>query len=147
MLDYTQLLKIAIAEAKIGLAEGGVPVGACLANENGEVLGRGHNRRVQDNDPTIHGETDAFRRAGRQRHYKNKIMVTTLAPCWYCSGLIRQFNIGTLVVGDSQNFQGGLEWLKESGVQVVDLADRECIGMMQKFILSNPDLWAEDIGN
>ena len=147
MVDYEKLLQIAIEEALIGLSEGGVPVGACLADESGNILGRGHNRRVQQNDPTVHGETDAFRNAGRQRGYKSKIMVTTLAPCWFCSGLIRQFNIGTVVVGESVNFAGGVEWLRENGVKVIDLHNAECIEMMREFIEKNPDLWAEDIGD
>jgi cytosine/creatinine deaminase len=146
MVDYEKLLQVAIEEARLGLSEGGVPVGACLADENGTILGRGHNQRVQQDDPTIHGETDAFKKAGRQRGYKKKIMVTTLAPCWYCSGLIRQFNIGTVVVGESVNFSGGVEWLKENGVNVIDLNNQECIDMMKGFIEKNPALWAEDIG-
>jgi cytosine deaminase len=146
MVDYEKLLQVAIEEARIGLSEGGVPVGACLADENGNVLGRGHNQRVQQDDPTVHGETDAFRNAGRQRGYKKKIMVTTLAPCWFCSGLIRQFNIGTVVVGESVNFPGGVDWLRENGVKVIDLNNAECIEMMRDFIEKNPDLWAEDIG-
>jgi cytosine deaminase len=146
MFDYNEVLQVAIEEAKIGLTEGGVPVGACLVDENGIILGRGHNQRVQQNDPTIHGETDAFKKAGRQRGYQKKTMMTTLAPCWYCSGLIRQFNIGTVVVGDAVNFQGGLFWLKENGVRVVDLNNLECIKMMAAFIKAKPDLWAEDIG-
>lgn len=147
MVDYEQLLQVALAEARLGLGEGGVPVGACLADSDGIVLGRGHNRRVQQGDPTVHGETDAFRNAGRQRGYGSKIMVTTLAPCWYCSGLIRQFHIGTLVVGDSVNFQGGIDWLRENGIQVIDLQYEECITMMRAFIAKCPDLWAEDIGD
>lgn len=146
MPDYEKLLKVAIEEARLGLAEGGVPVGACLADKDGNVLGRGHNQRFQQGDPTIHGETDAFKKAGRQRGYKNKIMVTTLAPCWYCSGLIRQFNIGSVVVGESVNFQGGIDWLRENGVEVIDLHNRECIEMMSEFITAKPELWAEDIG-
>jgi creatinine deaminase len=146
MVDYDKLLQAAIEEARLGLAEGGVPVGACLADRDGNILGRGHNQRVQQGDPTIHGETDAFKKAGRQRGYKSKIMVTTLAPCWYCSGLIRQFNIGTVVVGESVNFQGGLDWLRENGVTVIDLHSQECIDMMKEFIEAKPELWAEDIG-
>jgi len=145
-MDYNPLLRVAIEEAKIGLAEGGIPIGACLADQQGRILGRGHNRRVQQNDPSVHGETDAFRNAGRQRAYRDKIMVTTLAPCWYCSGLIRQFNIGTLVVGESVNFQGGIRWLEENGVKVIDLHSQECIDMLATFIRSHPELWAEDIG-
>src|SRR5664280_3509580 len=102
-MGYQKLIAIALAEARSGLAEGGVPVGAALFSADGALLGRGHNRRVQDGDPSIHGETDAFRKAGRQKTYRDKILVTTLAPCWYCSGLIRQFNIGTVVVGESVN--------------------------------------------
>jgi len=145
-MDYDSLLQVAIEDARIGLAEGGIPIGACLADAQGRVLGRGHNRRVQQGDPSIHGETDAFRNAGRQRGYHDKIMVTTLAPCWYCSGLVRQFNIGTVVVGESVNFQGGIHWLKENGVNVIDLGSQECVDMLAAFIQAHPELWAEDIG-
>jgi cytosine/creatinine deaminase len=144
--DYEEMLKVAIEEAQIGLAEGGIPIGAALFDGEGNLLGRGHNRRVQENDPSIHGETDAFRKAGRQRSYRNTIMVTTLAPCWYCSGLVRQFGIGTVVVGESRNFQGGIGWLRESGVEVFDLGSAACAEMLANFIAENPDLWNEDIG-
>lgn len=145
-MDYERLLSIALEEARLGLAEGGIPIGACLCDAQGAVLGRGHNRRVQQDDPSVHGETDAFRKAGRVKTYRDKIMVTTLAPCWYCSGLIRQFSIGTVIVGESVNFAGGLEWLRVNGVKVVDLHDAECIRMLGDFIRSHPELWAEDIG-
>lgn len=145
-LDFQQLLQVAIEEARIGLAEGGIPIGACLTDAQGRILGRGHNRRVQQDDPSVHGETDAFRNAGRQRGYRDKIMVTTLAPCWYCSGLVRQFNIGTVVVGESVNFQGGIDWLRENGIQVIDLHSQECIDMLKTFADAHPELWAEDIG-
>jgi cytosine deaminase len=145
-MDYKALLAVALEEAKLGLAEGGVPVGAALFDAQGKVLGRGHNRRVQEGDPSLHGETDAFRKAGRQRTYRDKVLATTLDPCWYCSGLIRQFNIGTVIVGESVNFKGGSDWLREQGVNVIDLADAECITMMRDFILAHPDLWHEDIG-
>jgi len=145
-MNSEQLLQVALAEARQGLAEGGIPIGACLADSAGKVLGRGHNRRVQQNDPSVHGETDAFRNAGRQRGYRDKVMVTTLAPCWYCSGLVRQFNIGTVVVGESVNFAGGLDWLRENGVRVIDLRSRECIDLLADFIRQHPELWAEDIG-
>ena len=144
--DYRALLDTAIAEARQGLAEGGIPIGAALYHADGRLLGCGHNRRVQEGDPSIHGETDAFRKAGRQRGYRDTIMVTTLAPCWYCSGLVRQFNIGTVVVGESVTFGGGIDWLRESGVNVIDLADERCIGMMRDFIATQPELWNEDIG-
>ena len=140
------MLQIAIEEAKLGLSEGGVPVGAALFDDEGKQLGRGHNRRVQEDDPSIHGETDAFRKAGRQRNYRKTIMVTTLAPCWYCSGLVRQFNIGTVVVGESVNFQGGIDWLREGGTTVVDLNSQYCVDMMSEYIAVNPDVWNEDIG-
>ena len=145
-MDYDAMLRVAIEEAKTGLDEGGIPIGAALFDADGRLLGRGRNRRVQENDPSIHGETDAFRKAGRQRGYKDKIMVTTLAPCWYCSGLVRQFGIGTVVVGESVNFRGGVDWLKENGVEVMDLNSRECIDMLADFIQQHPELWSEDIG-
>ena len=143
---YLSMLETAIEEARRGLAEGGIPIGAALFDNAGLLLGSGHNRRVQDGDPSAHGETDAFRKAGRQKSYRDKIMVTTLAPCWYCSGLIRQFGIGTVVVGESLNFRGGIAWLRENGIKVVDLASKECIEMLSTFIAQNPALWREDIG-
>lgn len=145
-LDYAAMLEVAIAEARQSLAEGGIPIGAALFNRQGVLLGRGHNRRVQEQDPSVHGETDAFRKAGRQRSYRDTIMVTTLAPCWYCSGLVRQFNIGTVVVGESVNFQGGVDWLRENGVTVIDLASDECIKLLSDYIAANPEIWNEDIG-
>jgi cytosine deaminase len=145
-LNYESLLSVALEEARLGLAEGGIPIGAALFNREGGLLGRGHNRRVQEGDPSVHGETDAFRKAGRQRNYRDKIMVTTLAPCWYCSGLVRQFRIGTLVVGESINFVGGLNWLRENGVAVIDLASNECVRLLADYIRSNSEVWNEDIG-
>jgi len=145
-MDYKALLDVAVEEAREGLREGGIPIGAALFDTEGNLLGRGHNRRVQEDDPSIHGETDAFRKAGRQRNYRNTIMVTTLAPCWYCSGLVRQFKIGTVVVGESQTFQGGIDWLRENGVKVVDLNSQECVEMLNDFILVHPEIWNEDIG-
>lgn len=144
--DYPAMLQTALAEARQGLAEGGIPIGAALFHGDGRLLGCGHNRRIQEDDPSVHGETDAFRKAGRQRSYRDTIMVTTLAPCWYCSGLVRQFNIGTVVVGESVNFSGGIEWLRESGVRVVDLANQECIALLGDYIREHPQVWNEDIG-
>jgi len=144
--NHGAMLQVAIAEAKKGLAEGGVPVGAAIFDENGKLLGAGHNRRVQNGDPSVHGETDAFRNAGRQKSYRKLIMVTTLAPCWYCSGLVRQFGFGTVVVGESQNFQGGIDWLRSLGINVIDLDSSECVRMMRDYIRANPELWNEDIG-
>jgi cytosine deaminase len=143
---YSSMLKTALEEARAGLAEGGIPIGAALFDHQGKLLGRGHNRRVQEGDPSAHGETDAFRRAGRLRSYRDKIMVTTLAPCWYCSGLIRQFGIGTVVVGESVNFQGGIDWLRENHVTVIDMHSEECIELLARYIAGHPDVWKEDIG-
>lgn len=145
-VDYEAMLAVAVEEARLGLAEGGVPIGAALFDRSGALLGRGHNRRVQDDDPSVHGETDAFRKAGRQRRYQNTIMVTTLAPCWYCSGLILQFRIGAVVVGESRTFSGGIDWLRERGVEVIDLGSAECEGLLGQFIEAYPDIWNEDIG-
>lgn len=144
--DPHAMLEVAVEEARLGLAEGGVPVGAALFNRDGTLLGRGRNRRVQQNDPSAHGETDAFRNAGRQRRYQDTIMVTTLAPCWYCSGLIVQFQIGEVVVGESRTFRGGIDWLRERGVKVVDLDSPECVDLLAAFIRAHPDVWNEDIG-
>ena len=144
--DYNAMLRVAVEEARRGLAEGGIPIGAALFKKSGELLGAGHNRRVQENDPSVHAETDAFRKAGRQRSYRDKVMVTTLAPCWYCCGLVRQFQIGTVVVGESVNFTGGVEWLRENGVEVIDLGSQECVRMLGDYISSNPEVWNEDIG-
>jgi cytosine deaminase len=144
--DFHSLLDVAISEARLGLAEGGIPIGAALFDGEGNLLGRGHNRRVQEDDPSVHGETDAFRKAGRQRSYRDTIMVTTLAPCWYCSGLVRQFGIGTVIVGESVNFDGGIEWLRENGVEVIDLNSDECVEMLAGYIAANPEIWNEDIG-
>ena len=144
--DARAMLEVALEEARLGLSEGGIPIGAALFDGDGALLGRGHNRRLQENDPSVHGETDAFRKAGRQRGYRDKTMVTTLAPCWYCSGLVRQFGIGRVIVGESVNFAGGLDWLRENGVEVVDLASPECIEMLGRWIAGHPDVWNEDIG-
>ncbi len=144
--NYSAMLEVAIAEARNGLAEGGIPIGAAIFDESGKLVGAGHNRRVQNGDPSLHGETDAFRNAGRQRSYRKLIMVTTLAPCWYCSGLVRQFGFGTLVVGESRNFQGGVGWLRSLGVKVIDLDSEACASMLSDYIRANPAIWNEDIG-
>ncbi|MGW1513276.1 nucleoside deaminase [Streptomyces sp. NPDC002394] len=140
-------LDTALDEARAGLAEGGIPIGAALYGADGTLLGRGRNRRVQDGDPSTHAETDAFRAAGRQRSYRGTTMVTTLSPCWYCSGLVRQFGISRVVVGEAETFHGGHEWLAEHGVEVVVLGDSECVELMREFIGRNPELWNEDIGD
>jgi creatinine deaminase len=145
-MDYQGMLAIALKEARNGLSEGGIPIGAAIFDETGNLIGAGHNRRVQDGDPSLHGETDAFRNAGRQHSYRKLTMVTTLAPCWYCSGLVRQFGFGTLVVGESQNFQGGVEWLRSLGIHVVDLHSEECVLLLAEYIRKYPAVWNEDIG-
>lgn len=141
-----EMLEIALEEARSGLGEGGIPIGAALFTADGKLLGRGRNRRVQEQDPSLHGETDAFRRSGRRRTYRDTVMVTTLAPCWYCSGLVRQFGIPKVVVGESVNFSGGIDWLRQCGVEIVDLASKECVKLLAGFITAHPDLWHEDIG-
>ena len=138
-------LQEAIQEAILGLREGGIPIGSVLVHGDA-IIGRGHNRRVQQDDPSVHGETDAFRNAGRRRNYRDTVMVTTLAPCWYCSGLVRQFGIGAVVVGESVNFAGGLDWLRQNGVKVIDLASQECVRLLADYIRANPEVWNEDIG-
>ncbi len=140
------MLAVALEEARQGLAEGGIPIGAAIFDAHGKLVGSGHNRRVQQSDPSMHAETDAFRRAGRQRSYRELIMVTTLAPCWYCSGLVRQFGFSTLVAGESRTFQGGIEWLRSLGVQVIDLDSKECASLLAAYIKAHPEVWNEDIG-
>lgn len=146
MTDHAAMLDFAVSEARAGLAEGGIPIGAALFSVDGTVLGRGHNRRVQDDDPSMHAETSAFKNAGRQRDYRKTIMVTTLSPCWYCSGLVRQFGIGAVLVGEARTFHGGHDWLAEHGVEVTVLDDERCAGLMADFIAARPELWNEDIG-
>ena len=140
------MLAVALAEARKGLGEGGIPIGAAIFDDEGRLVGSGHNRRVQNSDPSLHAETDAFRNAGRQRSYRNLTMVTTLAPCWYCSGLVRQFGFGSVVVGESRTFQGGIEWLRSLGIPVFDLDSSECASLLSEYIRGNPAVWNEDIG-
>jgi cytosine/creatinine deaminase len=145
-LDYKKLLAAALEEARLGLSEGGIPIGAAIFDSEGKLVGRGHNRRVQNGDTSMHGETDAFRNAGRRRTYRDLIMVSTLAPCWYCSGLVRQFGFQTVVVGESRNFQGGLDWLRSIGVRVIDLDSADCVELLADYIREHPEIWHEDIG-
>ncbi|EGX61593.1 zinc-binding protein [Streptomyces zinciresistens K42] len=148
-MDATQArrwLATAVSEARAGLAEGGIPVGAALYGPDGALLGRGRNRRVQDGDPSTHAETAAFRAAGRQRSYRGTTMVTTLSPCWYCSGLVRQFGISRVVIGEAVTFRGGHDWLAGHGVEIVLLDDPGCVALMRDFTARHPDLWNEDIG-
>ncbi len=143
---FEKMLAIAYEEAEKGMNEGGIPIGAALFDEDGNLLGSGRNRRVQDNDPAMHAETNAFRNAGRQTCYSNKIMATTISPCWYCCGLIRQFKIGTVVIGDNSIFEVGEQWLKGLGVDVIVMNSKKCSDILQSFISANPDIWYEDIG-
>jgi cytosine/creatinine deaminase len=145
-IETAGLLAEAVAEARAGLAEGGIPIGAALFDRTGKLLGSGHNRRVQDDDPSMHAETAAFKAAGRRPSYADTIMVTTLSPCWYCSGLVRQFGIGEVVIGENRTFHGGQDWLAEHGVTITMVDDAECVRMMTDFIAARPELWFEDIG-
>jgi cytosine deaminase len=145
-MDLASLIGVAVDEARLGLAEGGIPIGAALLGPDGDVLGRGHNRRVQDGDPSMHAETAAFRAAGRRRHYRDTTMVTTLSPCWYCSGLVRQFAIPRVIIGESTTFSGGHEWLAEHGVEITIVDDARCVELMTDFIAAHPGVWYEDIG-
>ncbi len=145
-LTDAEKLAVATQEALAGLAEGGIPIGAALFDQDGRLLGSGRNQRVQGGNPALHGETAAFLNAGRQTSYRTTTMATTLSPCWYCSGLVRQFNIGRVIVGENENFFGGQDWLVEHGTQVTTINDPELITIMGDFITANPELWNEDIG-
>ncbi|USX52052.1 nucleoside deaminase [Lentzea sp. HUAS12] len=146
MTSADDMLAVAVEEARTGLAEGGIPIGAALFDGDGRLLGRGHNRRVQDDDASMHAETSAFRNAGRQRSYRGTTMVTTLSPCWYCSGLVRQFGISNVLIGEATTFHGGHDWLAENGVGVTVVEDPALVELMTTFIAASPELWYEDIG-
>ncbi|MEU3643539.1 nucleoside deaminase [Lentzea sp. NPDC034063] len=146
MTAAEDMLAVAVEEARMGLAEGGIPIGAALFDGDGRLLGRGHNRRVQDGDASMHAETSAFRNAGRQRSYRGTTMVTTLSPCWYCSGLVRQFGISNVLIGEATTFHGGHDWLAEHGVGVTVVEDPALVELMTTFIAERPELWYEDIG-
>ncbi|MET9626400.1 nucleoside deaminase [Lentzea sp. NPDC006480] len=146
MTAAEDMLAVAVEEARMGLAEGGIPIGAALFDGDGRLLGRGHNRRVQDGDASMHAETSAFRNAGRQRSYRGTTMVTTLSPCWYCSGLVRQFGISHVLIGEATTFHGGHDWLAEHGVGITVVDDPSLIELMTTFIAERPELWYEDIG-
>ena len=140
-----EFMKVAIAEARIGLAEGGIPIGSVLV-KNGEIVAKGHNQRVQQNDPMTHAEIDCLRNAGRIGNYKGTVLYSTLMPCYLCAGAVVQFGIKKVVVGESKTFTGALELMKQHGVEVINLDNQECIQMMEDFIKAKPELWNEDIG-
>lgn len=143
---FDKLLRVAIAEARAGLAEGGIPIGSALGNTRGEILGRGHNLRVQSGDPMAHAEISCLRHAGRRPNFRGLILASTLMPCCLCAGAAIQFRIGMVVVGESRNFSGERALMESRGIRVVELDDAECIRMMAEFIRARPDLWNEDIG-
>lgn len=138
-------LQAALDEAKKGLREGGIPIGSVLVRD-GKIVGRGHNRRVQDGDPVTHAEIDCLRRAGRVGSYAGTVLYSTLMPCYLCSGAVVQFGIKKVVAGESRTFPGGPEFMRAHGVEVVDADDAECAELMRAFIAKNPKLWDEDIG-
>ena len=140
-----EFMRAAIDEARAGLTEKGIPIGSVLI-KNGQIVGRGHNKRVQDGDPITHAEIDCLRNAGRVGSYKNTVLYSTLMPCYLCAGAVVQFGIKKVIVGESQTFQGGIEWLRENGVEVIDMDSAECIEMLGNFIAEYPEVWNEDIG-
>ncbi len=140
-----EFLNAAIDEARKGLAEGGIPIGSVLVRD-GEIIGRGHNQRVQKDDPMTHAETDCLRNAGRIGSYAGTTLFSTLMPCYMCAGTVVQFGIKRVVVGESITFPGAPEFMRSHGVEVIDLSNPECIAMMEDFIRTKPELWNEDIG-
>jgi cytosine deaminase len=144
---HRQLLREAVAEARLGLAEGGLPIGSVLADGEGRIVARGHNLRVQTGDPTAHAEVGCIRNAGRRRDWDRLTLVSTLSPCVMCTGTALLFRIPTVVIGENRNFLGAEHLFVEAGVQIVILNDAGCIAMMRSFIAEHPDLWNEDIGD
>lgn len=144
MMHY-KFMQEAINMAKKSLSEGGIPIGSVLV-KNGEIIATGNNKRVQEDNPILHGEMDCLFNAGRVGSYKDTVIYSTLMPCYMCSGTIVQFKIPKVIVGESINFEGAPGFMREHGVEVIDLADEECINMMNDFIKENPELWYEDIG-
>ncbi|MCB0727618.1 MAG: nucleoside deaminase [Ignavibacteriae bacterium] len=140
-----KFMQAAIDEARKGLSEGGIPIGSVLV-KNGEIIGRGHNRRVQENDPVIHAEIDCLRNAGRIGVYKDTVLYSTLMPCYLCAGASVQFGIKKIIAGEQETFKGAVEFMESHGIEVIDLDLKECKELMKDFIKKNPDLWFEDIG-
>lgn len=140
-----EFMQAAIAEAKQGLKEGGIPIGSVLVKNN-TIIGRGHNKRVQNGDPITHAEIDCLRNAGRIGNYRDTVLYSTLMPCYLCAGAVVQFNIKTVIAGEAKTFLGAREFMESHGVNVIDLNLDECQDLMRQFIESNPLLWNEDIG-
>ena len=138
-------LQAAIDQAKKGLSEGGIPIGSVLVKD-GEIIGAGHNQRVQQGDPMAHAEIDCLRQAGRIGSYKGTTLYSTLMPCYLCAGAVVQFGIKKVIVGESKTFDGAEAFMKDHGVEVINLNDATCINLMETFIAERPDLWNEDIG-
>jgi len=140
-----EFMQAAIEEAKIGISEGGIPIGSVLVKDD-QIIGRGRNKRVQDNDPIMHAEIDCLHNSGRVGSYKDTVLYSTLMPCYLCAGAVVQFGIKKVIVGENNTFKGADEFMRSKGVEVVNLDLAECKSMMEKFIKNNPKLWAEDIG-
>ena len=140
-----EFIKAAIAEAQQGISEGGIPIGSVLVRD-GKIIGRGHNKRVQDGDPVTHAEIDCLRNAGRVGNYKKSVLYSTLMPCYLCAGAVVQFGIKKVFAGENETFSGAKEFMESHGVEVINLDLEECKAMMRKFISDNPELWNEDIG-
>ena len=143
---HEKLILEAIKEAELGLSEGGIPIGSVLADTDGNIAARGHNRRVQNNDPTAHAETECIRSAGRRRDWHNLTLVSTLSPCCMCSGTAILFKIPNIIIGENKTFLGAEDWMKNQGAQLTVLQNQRCIELMEQFIQNHPDLWHEDIG-
>ena len=140
-----EFLKAAIAEAKKGRAEGGIPIGSVLVMD-GKIIGQGHNKRVQDNDPVTHAEIDCIRNAGRVGNYRGAVIYSTLMPCYLCAGAAVQFGIKKVVAGEDESFSGAKEFMESHGIEVINMQSEECKQMMREFIAEHPELWFEDIG-
>lgn len=145
-VDNHRLLSAAIAEARRGLQEGGLPIGSVLADRDGKIVARGHNLRVQSGDPTAHAEVVCIRNAGRRRDWNRLILVSTLSPCVMCTGTALLFKIPAVIIGENTNFKGAEELFTQAGVQLINLDNEECKSLMSDFISQHPDLWNEDIG-
>lgn len=143
--ELRRLLSVALDEAKVSLKDGGIPIGSVLVRGS-EIISKGHNRRIQDSDPLAHAEIVCLRNAGRIKSFRGLTLVSTLMPCYLCAGSVVQFGLSRVVAGESRNFPGARQFMEDHAVEVVDLDDQECISTLQVFVMSNPDIWNEDIG-